>query len=112
MVSNQEVIRNRNRAQLRKSLTEALETSKVLVSQASDAALKHLAIKKSREDMFEIYDSAISKNCSDESEMDNKKKVVRDAWKVLTLFLFRLDHLDMHNGCYSADIAFPSVIYD
>ncbi|PJF18413.1 hypothetical protein PSACC_01816 [Paramicrosporidium saccamoebae] len=112
LITSREAVRNRNRLQLRKALAVVLDQSKELVSRAENQALKHMAVKKAREEMFDIYDTSVAKHCSDEADMENKKKVVKDAWEVLALFLFRLDNTDMHNGCFTADIAFPSLIYD
>jgi hypothetical protein len=112
LTTSREAVRNRNRQQLRKSLAVVLEQTKELVTRAENQTLKHMAVKKSREEMFDIYDTSVAKHCGDESDMENKKKVVKDAWEILSLFLFRLDNTDMHNGCYTADIAFPSIIYD
>lgn len=89
-----------------------IDDSKDQVSKAENQDLKHMVIKNGREKLFDIYDTAVKKHCADEDSIKDKKPVVREAWKILADFLFRLDRLDFHNGCYTSDINFPSVIYE
>lgn len=104
--------RNQDRIFLRNALDNILGQSNTKLATATTSDLKHMIVKSSREEMFGIYDTFLAGNCSQYSDMDEKKSLVREAWKILGEFLFRLDKTDMHNACYMADIQFPSVIYD
>jgi hypothetical protein len=93
-------------------LSGIVTNSTELVKKAENIAIQHMVIKGARENMFSIYDGYLDGHCREESEMDDKKKIVKGAWKIVTDYLFKLDRIDMHNGCFTSGIEFPSVIYD
>ena len=104
--------RNRYRLALRQALAGIVTNSTDLAKQAGNVATQHTIIKEARASMFDFYDSYLALHCREESSLDDQKKVVKGAWKIVAEHLFKLDKVDLHNGCFAADIEFPSVIYD
>lgn len=89
------------------------DKAKEQVMKAESQSLQHMIIKEARSELFDAYDATVKNSCAGEDRSKDKKAIVKEAWKVLTDFLFRVDRLDFHNGCYTNDIgAFPSIIYE
>ena len=70
-----------------------------------------MVVKKGREAMFNFYDTFLSGHCGDYTGMVDKRALVRETWKILGDFMFKLEKIDSNNGCSLPDIEFPTIVY-
>ena len=98
-----------HRVQLRENLSEILNRAQRVSTTLTAPNIKHLIVENARKEMFGVYDNMLADLCQEYVSMKDKQSFIRDVWKITMRFLFQLDRLDVHNGCYVNDIDFPSV---
>lgn len=104
--------RTNGQLELTKLLNDVLQRTQEQIKPFDSTETQHMAVQKSRVEMFEIYDELKQKRCREESTKKGKDKAIRDAAKILAEHIVQLDELDMHNGCFTNEIVFPSVVYE
>lgn len=103
--------RDQNISLLRRRLNVILENKKLDINQVVAKGQKHSIIEAGRVEMYKALDDYLNRQCEVDDDIDDQKVTLSKGRKALYDFLFHLDGLDYHNGCFSAGVKFPSVIY-
>jgi len=103
--------RDQNVSLLHRRLSLILENKKLDVNQVIAKGQKHSIVEAGRVEMYKALDDYLTRQCVVDDDTDDQKMTLSKGRKALYDFLFHLDSLDFHNGCFSAGIKFPSAIY-